>query len=390
MKEHLLPILKSDLAKSSSIIFLALFSSGLIMFFAELLFSKIFGPVIFGRFRTILYLFSFLPLIIELGIGVTLTKYIAEFRSRNKEKIGYIVKWFLKLRILSYLVLMFLIFLFKEELSLIFLKDASLSYLIITGIFLVGLSFFNFFSFVVLGYQKFKLFAISNFLTSTASSIFGVLMIPFGIFFVIIGWSFGSLIGNILNIKFFFDKKIIKISGEFNIKKIFWKFSIPMYLINIPTALFNFIIPLLSLFFSQLLIGYYSFALIFYSATLLISTAISTVLFPKVSELNGLKKYDVAKKILKKVFLLYILIVFIGIILVVLISDWLFVSFFESYLPSLFMFKALVIFGLFFGLNTIYTNYLKGLGKVKKFALFTLIQNILLIIISFVLLGVSK
>ncbi len=382
-------ILRSDLAKSSSIIFIALFSSGIIMFFAELYLSNILGPVVFGRFKTIIYLFTFLPLLIELGIDTTLIKYIAEFGSRSKEKIGYLVKWLLKLRIFSYVVLMVLVFLFRGELSLIFLKDTSLSYLIIGGIFLGTLLVFNTFVSIVIGYQKFKLSAITYFLNSTMSSILGILFIPFGLFYIVIGWAFGPLIGNLLNIKFFFERKITKKTKEFDIKKIFWKFSMPIYLTNIPAALLSFIVPFLSLFFSQLLIGYFSFAFIFYTATLMVSNAISIVLFPKVSELNGLKKHGVAKNILKKVVLLYGLVVIIGLLFILFVSDWFFSLFFESYLPSLFMFKVLVIVGLFLGYNTIYVNYLKGLGRIKKFALFTLSQNVLLLIISFLLLSVS-
>jgi O-antigen/teichoic acid export membrane protein len=186
--------------------------------------------------------------------------------------------------------------------------------------------------------------------------------------------------------KFFFDKKILKEHKEFDVRKIFLKFSIPIYFISIPIALFSVIVPLLSLFFSQKLIGYFSFAFIFYSATLLIPGALATVIFPKVSELNGLKRHADAKNLLKKAFILYSLVVFIGLLFILLLSDW-FILFFKNYLPSLFMFKVLVSLGLIFGYNTIYANYLQGLGKIKKYALFALVQNVFLIVISFALLN---
>jgi hypothetical protein len=43
--------------------------------------------------------------------------------------------------------------------------------------------------------------------------------------------------------------------------------------------------------------------------------------------------------------------------------------------------------GLLFGYNVIYTYYLQGKGDVKKFALFAILQNIILIAVSFGLLS---
>jgi len=375
-----LPFFEGELIKTSSLVFLASLGANLIVFLANLFFLNQLSAESFGTLKTALYLFAFLPVMIEFGIGMSLTKYIAEFRS--KKKIGYLVKWFLKLRVFSYLILIILILLLNEQISLIFFKDPSL---IFPGILLIGLSFFNVFQFIALGYQRFKLFAVSQFLTLTMSSFFGVLLIPLGIFYIILGWSLGPLIGNLFAMRFFFDKKL-KEYKEFDVKRIFWKFSVPIYFVSIPTALFSVIVPLLSLFFSQILIGYFSFAFIFYSATLLIPGALATVIFPKVSELNGLKRLADAKNLLKKAFSLYSFVAFVGILLVFLFSDW-FILFFKNYLPSLFMFKVLVSLGLIFGYNTIYANYLQGIGKIKRYALLTLIQNIFLIVISFALLN---
>jgi len=388
MKKAVSSLWKGELARTGSLIFLASLSANLILFFANLFISEILGAEQFGIFKTVEYLFAFLPVLIELGINVSLVKYIAQFKSRNKEKVGYLIKWFLKLKVFSYSILIAFILIFREQIALFFLKDISLSYLVLAGTLLAAMTFFIVFQFIVLGFHKFKLFALSQFLTLSISGFLGALLSHLGIFYIIVGWSFGYLIGNLFNLKFFFKERIIKKSREFDVSKIFLKFSLPMYFIGITTSLVAITVPILSLFFSRELIGYFSFAFIFYLATLLIPGSISSVVFPKVSELNGFKRYKDAKNILKKAFSLYSFVAFIGIIFVLLISNWLFISFFESYLPSLFMFKILVIFGLIFGFNIIYTNYLQGLGKVKRFALLILLQNILLFVISFALLKI--
>jgi len=388
MKKAVSSLWKGELARTGSLIFLASLSANLILFFANLFISEILGAEQFGIFKTVEYLFAFLPVLIELGINVSLVKYIAQFKSRNKEKVGYLIKWFLKLKVFSYSILIAFILIFREQIALFFLKDISLSYLVLAGTLLAAMTFFIVFQFIVLGFHKFKLFALSQFLTLSISGFLGALLSHLGIFYIIVGWSFGYLIGNLFNLKFFFKERIIKKSREFDVSKIFLKFSLPMYFIGITTSLVAITVPILSLFFSRELIGYFSFAFIFYLATLLIPGSISSVVFPKVSELNGFKRYKDAKNILRKAFSLYSFVALIGIILVFLISDWLFNSFFESYLPSLLMFKILVIFGLIFGFNIIYTNYLQGLGKVKRFALLILLQNILLFVISFALLKI--
>jgi O-antigen/teichoic acid export membrane protein len=377
-----LSFFEGDLIRTSSLVFLATLSANLIVFLANLFFLNELNPESFGLLKTAIYLFTFLPTIIEFGVGMTLIKFIAEFRN-NRLKIGYLAKWFLKIRVASYLILIFIVFLSSEQLSSYFLKDSSL---LLPGVLLIGFSFFNVFQSLAIGFQKFKLFAVSLFLTLSISSFLSVLLIPLGTFYIILGWSLGPLIGNLFAIKFFFDKKILNEYKAFDVKKIFLKFSIPIYFISIPTALLSVIVPLLSLFFPQKIIGYFSFAFIFYSATLLIPGAIATVMFPKVSELSSLKRHDESKKLLRKAFALYSLVTLVGLVFVISLSDW-FILLFKNYLPSLFMFKVLVVLGLAFGYNTIYSNYLQGTGKIKRYALLMLVQNILLIVVSFILLN---
>jgi O-antigen/teichoic acid export membrane protein len=387
MRNSIFSILKGDLARSGGIIFLASLSANIVLFFGNLVIADQLGAVDFGVFKVISYLFTFLPILIDFGANYTMTKYISEFKRRSREKIGYMIRWFLKLRIFSYSIMIILILLLNEQITLVFLKDASLSYLIFAGVLMAAMPFFMIFQFIVLGFQKFKLFALSQFLTFTGSAVLGVLLSPFGIFYALVGWSLGFLIGNIFNLKFFFRENVIKKSKEFDIKKIFKKFSLPAEFVWIATNLFTIIIPLLSLFFSQEAIGYFSFAFLFYFATLLVPTSISSVVFPKVSELNGFNKHKDARGILEKAFILYTPVCLAGLVLVILVSDWFFMAFFESYMPSLPIFKILVSLGLVFGFITIYTNYLQGLGKAKMFALMVTLQNALLFGISFGLLS---
>jgi len=230
------------------------------------------------------------------------------------------------------------------------------------------------------------MFGFSDFVTWVFSGILAVLLSSFGIFYAVVGYSIGFLLGNILNIIFLFKEGVFRKDSRFNVKKIFYSFSLPMQAQYIITSSVSIIVPILSLFFPQGIIGYYSFAFMFYSATLLIPRALSSVLLPKVSELDGLKKYGDAKDMLIKAFVLYSLIVIVGIVGVVMLSEWFICFIAKEYLPSLFVFKNLLCFGLVFGYDAIYMSYLQALKRVKRVTLLTLLQNVALFVLSFIIL----
>ncbi len=375
---------ESEIIKSGGMVFSASLVGSVILFIANLLLSKHFGPEGFGNFKTVIYLSLLLSSTIELGAGITLTKYIAEF---SKDRINYIVRWFLKLRIVSYLILLCIIFIFREKIALYFLNDPSLSNLIMAGMLLSALVFFDIFKFISLGFQNFRLYSFSQFLTLTSAGIFTLTFgYLFGIYYAIIGWGLGYLIGNLPNIRFSFAKKIFKKTDvRLDVKKIFLNYSMPIHLMIIPGFIGNAIIPILSLFFSQRLIGYYSFAMVFYQGVISIPNALSSVLLPRFSELNGSDNLNEARIKLKRIFLIYTPIVILGIIFCILFSE-LFLSIVASaYLPGLLIFKTLVCFGLFVGYLLIYRSYLTGLAKLRRLTIIVIFHNISLFILSFII-----
>jgi len=375
---------ESEIIKSGGMVFSASLVGSVILFIANLLLSKHFGPEGFGNFKTVIYLSLLLSSTIELGAGITLTKYIAEF---SKDRINYIVRWFLRLRIVSYLILLCIIFIFREKIALYFLNDPSLSNLIMAGMISSALVFFDIFKFISLGFQNFRLYSFSQFLTLTSAGIFTLIFgYLFGVYYAIIGWGLGYLIGNLPNIRFSFAKKIFKKTDvRLDVKKIFLNYSIPVHLMIIPGFIGNAIIPILSLFFSQRLIGYYSFAMVFYQGVILIPNALSSVLLPRFSELNGSDNLNEARIKLKRIFLIYTPIVILGIIFCILFSE-LFLSIVASaYLPGLLIFKTLVCFGLFVGYLLIYRSYLTGLAKLRRLTIIVIFHNISLFILSFVI-----
>jgi O-antigen/teichoic acid export membrane protein len=376
-----------ELARSGGIVLLATFLGSVIAFFANLMVSNILGPESFGNFKVIIYLFAFLPVIIDFGINSSLTKYISEL-GRDVQKTSHLIRWFMRVKVITYLIFVSILFLLRDSIAVYFLKDASLSYLILAGIALLTFNIASsFFSSIALGFQNFKIYGLSQFFSSSLSAVIAIALSGYGIFFMLLGWGIGTMVGNIPCIIFFLRRKIPKRWGLFDVKKIFLKFSLPVYPIDLITNSFSIMTPIMSLFFSQRLVGYYSFAFMFYYVAMLIPNSLSTVLFPKVSELNGLKRYEHARNILKRSFMYYSIVSIVGLLFVFLLSEWFIGLVSSDFLPSLPIFKVIVSLGFVFGYNVIYSNYLKGRGKVLKYAVFMLAQNIILMAVSLLLLG---
>jgi hypothetical protein len=79
--------------------------------------------------------------------------------------------------------------------------------------------------------------------------------------------------------------------------------------------------------------------------------------------------------------------VIIGIAATLLLSEWFITIYSRDFLPSLGMFKVIVSLGFVFGYNVLYTNYLKGMGRLWRFAAFSVLQNVLLLAASFVIIS---
>jgi len=280
------------------------------------------------------------------------------------------------------------IFIFREQIATHLLKDTSLSPLVIPGMLISGLFFFEIFKWVALGHQEYKDYSVSKFLTLSSSGVLILVFGYFGVYYALIGWALSYFVGNLFLIKSSIKKGLLDKTKKFDVKKIFFNYSLPMYVLFLPWILSSAAIPILSLYFSQKVIGYYSFALIFYNGIVLIPSSLSDFLFPKISELSRNKNKKMAEEKLKKIFILYSFVVIPGIIATIFFSDFFIELIAPSYIPSIPVFKGLVCLGLLLGYFLIYENYLRGLAKLKQFALVVLSHNVIFLVVSFLVLGI--
>jgi O-antigen/teichoic acid export membrane protein len=378
------------LIKTTGIIFLATLIGNLINFLSNFYLSTKLGPESFGIYKTVIYFFVFLPALANLGIQSVFPKYISEFKASGKEKIGHLVVWFMKWRLILFLILGILIFLFRYQLSLYLFHDVNHTSLIAAGLFIYASLFFAVLPYAVQGYQNFNLFSLTLFFSYAIPPVISIALIPFGINYMLVGFGLATAASYLITLRFLFRQHAFSDKIHFSMKKIIWPFSMPMHVLYLIMALPSLAVPIFSIFFDQVVIGQFSYSIMFYTAAMLIPGIISFVVLPKSSELNALKKFKSSKDLLKKAFLLYTPVAVVSSILVVSLSKIFLSMVSPVYLPSLPLFNSLIVLGLFSGYGIIYSAYLQGKGNVKKTAMIILILNILLFLVSAVFLNYIK
>ena len=371
------------LFKDSSMIFAANILGSLVLFVANILLAKQFNPDAFGTFKTVVNFALLVPSLIELGAGITLTKYLAEFSKTRPELQNHIVSFFIRLRIVCFLLSMAILLLMSGFFSNLFFKDASYQILLVAGVFIVGASFFDIYRSIITGFQKFKILAWAEFLQLALIGVFTFVFAYFGgLFWAIIGWGLGILIGMLPAVLATRHELKKHKTQSFDIRPIFWSYSIPMFLMIIPNFLALAIIPILSLFYSQTIVGYYGFAMIFYNGIILFPNALYQVLLPQMSQMHGRKEHDSAKQILRKSMEVYAAIAVVGIVAVLLFSEPLIQLLAPKYLPGLLVFQSINILCFLLGFFRILQSYYSAVNKIKEVALVITLQTILIFVVS--------
>ncbi|MFH1432771.1 MAG: oligosaccharide flippase family protein [archaeon] len=371
----------------SSMVFSASFIGAIFMFASSVALSRIFSPEIFGNYKTLVNLFLFIPALLDFGASPTLTRYIAGFMAKKEEgKINRMIRFFLKIKGISVLSVSLMIYLSRDAFAGTFLKDSSLSYLIVPGLLLSVSFLFDLTKPVISGLQDFRLLSFSNFLTTACIGIFSIVLgYYYGVYYALLGWSLAYFAGNLPNIYHISKRRLFsKNSLSLDIGPIFRSYALPMQMMMILNTSSLAVIPVLSLFFAQKLIGYYGFAWTFYSGIMLVPITFSQVLFPKVSELKANNK--ATRSSIVSILAVYTLIVLTGVTAIHLFSPEIISLVSAAYLPGLHIFRWLNIAGLLLGYLFIYANYLSAKGSIRSASIVFFVMNMALFAVSFALL----
>lgn len=179
-------------------------SSRGIFFANSVILARYLGAANFGVFSTINSLVNSLVILTLFGLNITLTKFIAEFMIRDKEKVGgFILGAFLLCLIILALVCG-VYFILSPKLASKLYSDPSLSGLMRISVFsLLFLTLVNLGNSIVQGFQDFKLFAKTSIYSS-------LLLIPVTLLFLW-RWKLPGAIGA-LAVFFFLNSLLLAVA----------------------------------------------------------------------------------------------------------------------------------------------------------------------------------
>ncbi len=289
-----------------------MFSTGVISAVASiistLIFSRFLGPSGYGLFKIAMGLATTAAYILDIGVKFLIPRYIAEFEAKKQpENIAHLLKKTLLIKAIIAIFVLIIAWFFSQSISQIFFHSADMEILVWPTIIVFIVVFLDLILPILIGYQNFKLIALTTFLVPLTHIVFGLpLVYFFGIRGLLLAASFAFISGSIPALRFIIKKaKRGTAIKSFSYKNAYINYSLPAYFSSIPTYINIIIIPFLSLFYTQKQVGYYSFSLSFYSAAQVISLTLSNVMFPKVAQLNSRNKTTAAFKTYKSLLIIY-------------------------------------------------------------------------------------
>jgi len=377
--------MKADrIVKDAGVVFIGTALTSVFSLLYQLYMVRALNPVDFGILNSLLPLMLFISA--PTGTLQTVaTKFIAGFKAQNDwARIhSFLVIFFKKVTLIS-LAFFAVIVLFSRNIAN-FLKIEDSSLMIIVGLMVVTSTIFPFALGALQGLQKFKSLGAATVISSA-------LKLGFSIFFVTMGLRvWGALAGIVISsfialLLCFFPlwpylrsgNSTIKCPGEgkLDISSVY-KFCLPV-LLGLPSfvVLTNVDMILVKRFFSPADAGYYAIAQMVGKMIIFLPTAVTTVMFPKVTESHV--RNENTKKILKKC-LLFVggICVSASIVCAVFPRFVFYILCGKVYPECLPLVIPFVVSMTFFSLNNVFLYYhlsTHRLGAVYLFFAFTVIQ----------------
>lgn len=338
-------------------IFIILISLGSVAIIARVL-----GPEGKGIYSLALLLPAFLVILTHFGIGGTSIYYLGREKYNPKEIFGNNILYTVFVSIFAILIGSVVILFFSPQIF----PGIEKKYLFL-ALFLIPLQhFLNFIAIVFLGIQKIKkynfIFFIQNFIFLILIAI-SLLGFHLGIVIAITAQIISLILADI--VLFFLLKKEVKgISLKFNksyLKDIF-SYGSKNYFTNILDFLRSSSTPfLINIFINPLAVGFYSVAMALSEKLLLFSQSAATVLYPRVSSENNLKRL---KEFTPLVCRNILFITTLGAILAFFLSHWLITLLFsKKFLDAIQVFRILLIGVIPMSGSGILSNDIAGRGK---------------------------
>lgn len=385
-----MPYLKKAI-KGAGVTFVMTLLALLIAYATRVVIARVLGPEEYGLFSAVLTFVLFFLFFRNLGLGVSLVKYISEFKVYNKfNQIKSAIIGVLTFQIISSFIFGLAFLLLSGFLAEYYFKDPrAATVLQLFVIYVITSIFFIVLKGVFRGFQKMLMFSsvelVKNMIILLATLLF--FKLGYTLYAPVLAYTIVSII-----LFCIYVIPAVKLSGFLankaeNLKETSKRvilFGIPLFATSFAGKIIGYMDTLILTFFRDLTeVGVYNVVLPSVMAILMVARAITSILFPISAELWAKKdrsKLSEGVKLLHR----YSFILFIPIIFTAFsFPDFLLNLFFgEEYLPGVQALQILSIGMLIFIVAIVNNSIISAIGRPKIVAKITLLGAVINIILN--------
>lgn len=368
----------------------AVISKGLLMIF-NIIIARILTEQDYGAYSLINNTVQTFIVFAGAGIGVTLTRYVALYRNKNKNIAGVIMGTLLLINIIISLIVALIVFIFSDKIAMLLNSDINITNLLkITSATIFFTSVVSILQGTLQGFEKYKRIAFIQVLSNILNLIIGMLLANF---FGIIGAVISLLVLQIimflvmqLTLNNVLKEEKIKLKCKFieEIKKAILKVTIPSFLATI------FVIPLMwftNFFFSSRIgleeFGAFSVCIQWFNIINYIPQQFGQ-LKPIYTQLYDNGEFKKLKKYLNKIILTAVCFSVICTLLFILARNVILLGYGKFYTQFGLPFSIMMIATVLFAIQSQYGSVFQAIGKSWICFILNLVWAISYIIMFFI------
>lgn len=368
----------------------AVISKGLLMIF-NIIIARILTEQDYGAYSLINNTVQTFIVFAGAGIGVTLTRYVALYRNKNKNIAGVIMGTLLLINIIISLIVALIVFIFSNKIAMLLNSDINITNLLkITSATIFFTSVVSILQGTLQGFEKYKRIAFIQVLSNILNLIIGMLLANF---FGIIGAVISLLVLQIimflvmqLTLNNVLKEEKIKLKCKFieEIKKAILKVTIPSFLATI------FVIPLMwftNFFFSSRIgleeFGAFSVCIQWFNIINYIPQQFGQ-LKPIYTQLYDNGEFKKLKKYLNKIILTAVCFSVICMLLFILARNVILLGYGKFYTQFGLPFSIMMIATVLFAIQSQYGSVFQAIGKSWICFILNLVWAISYIIMFFI------
>ncbi len=199
---------EKKLIKNATFMFSTSIVSAFFSILSTLIFSRFLGPSGYGLFKIAMGLAATVAYILDIGVKFLLPRYITEFEAKKQpENIAHLLEKTLLIKAAIAIFVIIIAGFLNQSISQIFFHSNDLEILVWPTIIVFIVIFLDLIIPILIGYQNFKLVALTSILVPLNHIIFGLPLVYFlGIRGLLIAASLAFISGSVPAIRFIIKK----------------------------------------------------------------------------------------------------------------------------------------------------------------------------------------